>query len=323
MEKIISFIKMEELRKNKMRTYLIGITSSLLLLTACSRKLVNNKSNYVEKRKEEIAANEKQAIKTLEKKFKVDQDYAMQLIQHSNTPYYSRTADSPGCLIGKVIIRIFDDSAQTKPSPVTIENLYEGPGQIKQYSTIMNGELFSRDIYYRNNYFLLDSIVKSDRIGLKSKVIFKYEKDRYSIVSVDDKLTMKSIVFYLNDHYQCIKKETFNGSGDLVGLSTFNYDNHGRIAEETDETRVLKYEYKNGHDLMYAVLRIYDKKSGELQTEDIQLQNKNLYTAIYKSKGKMFSKATVVTTPDGCIKNVYNYNGDNKIITAYEYIYQH
>jgi len=314
---------MEGLKKNKMKSYSIGIISGLLLLTACSRKLVIDKANYAEKRKAEIAQNEKKAIQTLEKKFKVDQDYAMQLIQHSNTPYYSKTADSPRCLTGKMIIRIFDDSAQLKPSPVQLETIYEGPGQVKQYSTIMNGELYTRDVYYRNNYFLIDSIVKTDFIGLRSKTVFKYEKDKYSIVSIDEKLTMTSIVFYLNDHYQCIKKETFNGRGNLVGLSTFSYDNHGRIAEETDETRILKYEYKNEQDHMYAALRIYDKKSGELQTEDIQLQEKNQYSAIYKSKGKVFSKTSVVTTPDGCIKTVYNYNGDNKVITSYEYIYQH
>lgn len=306
-----------------MRKELLGTISCVLLLTACSRKLVNDKPNYIQKRKEEIAENEKKAIKTLETKFKVDQDYAAQLIQHSNTPFYSKTADSPHCVSGKEIIKIFEDSAQIKPSPVRVETIYEGPGQVKQYSTYVYDELNSRDIYYRNNYHLIDSIVKTNHKGLQSKVVFKYEKDRFSIVSVDENLTMTSNLFYLNARYQCIKKETFNGSGDLVGSSAYSYDNYGRVIEETDETRILKYEYKDGQYHMYTALRTYDKKTGELQTEDLQQQDPKLTTAIYKNKGNVFLKVIVVTTPNGCIKTVYNYNGDNNITAVYEYSYPH
>lgn len=305
-----------------MRKELMSTLSCLLLLTACSRKLANDKVNYVQKRKAEIAENEKKAIKTLEKKFKVDKDYAVKLIQHSNTSFYPKTADGPGCLTGKVVILIFDDSAQTKSSPVRMETVYDEPELVKQYSMIMNDELYSRDVYYRNNYHLIDSIIKTDYKGLKSKIVFKYEKNRYSIVSVDEKFTMISNVFHLDDRYRCIKKETFNGSGDLVGSSAFSYDIRGRITEENDETRIIRYEYKNAQDQAYSAMRLYDKNSGELQTESLQQQDKNKWINISKNNGQIFSKAVLVTTPNGCVKTVYNYNGDNKVTAVYEYLYQ-
>lgn len=323
MEKIISFTKMEELRKNKMRSYLPGIISGLLLFTSCSRKLANNNSNYVQKRKEEIAENEKNAKQTLEKKLRIDQRYADQLMQNANTSFYSKTEGNLVCLTGKEIIRFFEDSAQTKRGPLRIETLYIKPGQTKQYSMFINDSLYSRDVYYRNNYFLIDSIIKTDYKGLKSKIVFKYERDRFSLVSVDEKLTMKSNVFYLDDHYQCIKKETFNGSGDLVGSSVFSYDKHRRITEETDETRSIKYEYKNEQDDIYSAMRLYSKQNGELLTETLQHQDKNQWIQISKSNGVLRSKTILVTTTDGCIKTVYNYNGDNKIIEVYEYNYQY
>lgn len=306
-----------------MRNYLPVIISGLLLLTSCSRKLANNKSNYVQKRKEEIAENEKKAKQTLEKKFRIDQRYAEQLIQNANTSFYSKTEGNLACLSGKEIIRLFEDSAQTKRGPLRIETLYIKPGQTKQYSMFINDSLYSRDVYYRNDYFLIDSIIKTDYKGLKSKIVFKYERDRFSLVSVDEKLTMKSNVFYLNDRYQCIKNETFNGSGDLVGSSAFIYDKHGRITEETDETRTIKYEYKNEQDPIYTAMRLYSKKNGELLTETLQHKNKNQWIQISKSNGLLRSKTILSLTSDGCLKTVYNYNSDDKITEVYEYNYQY
>ena len=306
-----------------MKRGLWGFASCLLLLTACSRKMVTDKANYVQKRKEEIAKNEKKAKQTFEKKFRINQRYAVHLMRNANTSFYPTSTGYPACLSGKVIIRFFEDSAQTKTSRVRMETLYNRPEQVKQSSMFINEALYSNDVYYRNNYLLIDSIVMSDSKGFKSKIVFKYEKNRFSIVSVDEKSTMSSNIFYLDNQYHCIKNETFNGSGDLVGSTAFRHDKHGRITEETDETRIIKYEYKNEQDPIYAAMRLYDKKSGELQTETLQQQDKNRFINISKNNGRVFSKTVLVTTPDGCVKTVYHYNGDNKITEVYEYIYQH
>ena len=130
-------------------------------------------------------------------------------------------------------------------------------------------------------------------------------------------------IFYLDKRYRCIKNKSFDGSGDPVGLTTFSYDKQGRITEETDETRTIKYEYRNEHNPIFSAMRLYDKKSGELQTETLQQQDKNRFINISKNNGRVFSKTILVTTPDGCVKTVYNYNGDNKITQVYEYIFQH
>lgn len=305
-----------------MRNYLMGTISGLLLLTACSRKLVNDKANYVQKRKEEIAENEKKAKQTLEKKFSIDQRYAEQLMQNANTPFYSKTEGKVACLFGKETIRLFEDSAQTKRGPLRIETMYIKPGQIKQYSMFINDSLYSRDVYHRNNYFLIDSIVKTDYKGSRSKIVFKYERDRFSLVSVDEKSTMKSNVFYLNDRYQCIKNETYNGSGDLVGSTAFIYDKYGRVTEEPDETRTIKYEYKNEQDPIFSAMRLYSKKNGGLLTETLQHKDKNQWIQISKKNGQLSSKTILNLTSEGCLKTVYNYNGDNKLVEVYEYNYQ-
>ncbi len=437
MEKIISFTKMEELRKNKIRRGLLGFISCLLLLTACSRKMMvttnpepatqphaiknkkqvtlvffnsendgklenhfsiykrfanaftnavnvfvlkidkneviefenngyyyfhnngikanhgmilsngvdkpivetnpdryiktyesyfgvpfNDKVYYSQKRKAEIAENRRRSIQTLEKNFKIDQSYAAQIIQHSNSSFYPKHVGIARCLTGKVVIKIFEDSAQTKKSPVQLETVYDNDGQVKRNSTFMNNELFSEYIYYRSAYHLIDSIVNTDSKGARSKSVFKYETSKYSVISVDEKNTMTALVFYLNDRFQCVKNESSNGSGDLVGSSTFIYDNLGRISVETNETQTLKYEYKNEED-MFATMRSYSTKNGELQTESIRQQDKGVSTQIFKNKGGVFLKNIVVTTPDGCVKTVYNYNGDGKITNVYEYSYEH
>jgi hypothetical protein len=437
MEKIISFTKMEELRKNKIRRGLLGFISCLLLLTACSRKMVvttnpepatqphaiknkeqvtlvffnsenagklenhfsiykrfanaftnaenvfvlkidkneviefenngyyyfhnngikanhgmilsngvdkpivetnpdrytktyesyfgvpfNDKVYYSQKRKAEIAENQRRAIQTLEKRFKIDKSYAAQIIQHSNSSFYPKYAGIARCLTGKVVIKIFEDSAQTKKSPVQLETEYGSNGQLKRNSTFMNNELFSEDVYYRSAYHLIDSIVNTDSKGARSKSVFKYEPGKYSVISVDPKNTMTSHVFYLNDRFQCVKRETSNGSGDLVGSSSFIYDNLGRISIETNETQTLKYEYKNEEDV-FATMRSYSTKNGELQTENIRKQDKGVTTQIFKNRGRVFLKNILVTTPDGCLKTAYNYNGDDKITKVYEYSYEH
>jgi hypothetical protein len=221
-----------------------------------------------------------------------------------------------------VVIKIFEDSAQTKKSPVQLETVYDNDGKVKRNSTFMNNELFSEDVFYRNAYHLIDSIVNTDSKGARSKSVFKYETGKYSVISVDEKNTMTSHVFYLNNHFQCVKSETSNGSGDLVGSSTFIYDNLGRISVETNETQTLKYEYKNEED-MFATMRSYSTKNGELQTENIRQQDKGVTTQIFKNKGGVFLKNIVVTTPDGCVKTAYNYNGDGKITNVSEYSYEH
>jgi hypothetical protein len=204
-----------------------------------------------------------------------------------------------------------------------METLYNKPEQIRQYSMFMNEALYSNEIYYRNNYQLIDSIVKTDSKGLKSKIVFKYEKNRFSIVSRDEKSTMGFNIFYLDNRYRCIKNESFNGSGDKIGSTAYSYDRYGRITEETDETRTIKYEYKNEQDPIFAAMRLYDKKSGELQTETLHQQDKNRVINISKNNGRVFLKTVLVTTPDGCVKTVYCYNGDNKITQVYEYIFEH
>ena len=133
---------------------------------------------------------------------------------------------------------------------------------------------------------------------------------------------MTALVFYLNDRFQCVKNESSNGSGDLVGSTSFIYDNLGRISVETNETQTIKYEYKNEED-MYARMRSYSTKNGELQTENIRQQDKNASTLIFKNKGRVFQKIILVTTPDGCVKTAYNYNGDAKITMVSEYSYEH
>ena len=299
------------------------IISCLLLVTSCSRKMVTDKVNYVQNRKAEIAENEKKAKQTLRKKFRIKQRYAERLMHNANTSFYPKSTGYPACLTGKVIIRFFEDSAQTKTSPVRMETQYNKPEQIGQYSMFINEALYSNDIYYRNNYQLIDSIVKTDSKGLKSKIVFKYEKNRFLIVSVDERSTMSSNIFYLDKRYRCTRNESFNGSGDLVGSTVFSYDKQGRITEDTDETRIIKYEYKNEQDPIFAVMRLYDKKSGALQTETLQQRDKNKCINISKNNGRVFSKTILVTTPDGCVKTVYNYNGDNKITQVYEYIFQY
>jgi hypothetical protein len=282
----------------------------------------NDKVYYSQKRKAEIAENQRRSIQTLEKNFKIDQRYAAKIIQHSNSHFYPKDAGIVRCLTGKVVIKIFEDSAQTKQSPVQLETVYDNDGHVKRSSTFMNNELFSEDVYYRNAYHLIDSIVNTDSKGGRSKSVFKYESGKYSIISVDPKNIMTSHVFYLNDRFQCVKKETSNGSGDLVGSSTYMYDHLGRLSVETNETQTLKYEYKNEEE-MFAAMRSYSTENGELQTENIRKQDKGVTTQIFKNKGRVFLKNIQITTPEGCVKTVYNYNGDGKITTVSEYSFEH
>ncbi|WP_220392901.1 hypothetical protein [Chitinophaga lutea] len=280
----------------------------------------NDKVYYSRMRKAEIATRQKAAIATLEKKFKVDQRYAAQLAAHSNTSFYPKNPGNSRCLTGKVTVRFYEDSARTKKSPVRTETVYDENGQLQRYTMFMNDALFSEDIYYRNSYHLIDSIVKTDNNGLRSATVFKYGKDRFSIVSVDAKNMMISNVFQLNDRFQCVRKETFNGSGDLVGASSFKYDTLGRVIEETGATQRIRYEY-NGQEEFYAVMRIYGAPDGALLTENIRQQGKDRLLMVSKNDGRVSSRSISFMSPDGCIKTAYNYNGNDKITEVYEYFY--
>ncbi|UKJ08597.1 hypothetical protein [Solitalea lacus] len=281
----------------------------------------NDKVYYGQKRKTEIAERQKKSEQTLKSKFKVDQNYATQFIKHSNSSFYPKSSQNLNCLNGKVTIKTFLDSAKTKKGAVQIETLYDRNGLMKCYSTFINGELFSEDIYYRNAYNLLDSIVKIDNKGSRSKSVFKYEKHRYSIITVDERTKMHSNIFYLNNQFQCFKKETLNDNGDVLTVALLTYDNWGRIIEETTESQKIKYEYNQQEDF-YSSMKLYSTKSGALLTENTRKEEKCMVVYISKNNEKLLSKTISLNNSNGCTQTVYNYNGDNKISEVYEYFYE-
>ena len=282
----------------------------------------NDKVYYSKLRKAEIAERQKESEKELKLKFKVDQNYAHNLIQNSNVSYYPKPNAFFKCSKGKVTAKAFRDSTKTAKSFMQIETLYDKNGLIKQYSTIINGVLYSDDLYYRNSYHLIDSIVRRNEKGEKSKDVFKYGKKQFSIISVDEKNVMIAIVFHLNDKFQCAKSETVNGSGDVIAISFFEYDDLGRIVKEANATQKLVYEYKNQQEDFYSKMKIYNIMDNALLSENIRYSEGNKDIFISKEKDKILSKTISLNDSNGCAKMIYNYNSDNNLSEVYEYSYE-
>lgn len=282
----------------------------------------NDKVYYSKLRKAEIAERQKESQKQLGAKFKIDENYATLLIKNSNISYYPKKPASLSCSNGKVIVKFFEDTTRVKKNIMQSETLYDKKGQTKQYSTFINDVLYSEDIYYRNSFNLIDSIVRKDEKGSKAKDIFKYGKNQLAVISVNEKKAMISNVFYLNDKFQCIKKETLNGSGDVVITSFLKYDNWGRITEENNATQKIKYEYKNQHEDFYSNMKFYNIKDNALITENIRYEDGNKAFFISKNKDKILSKTISLNNPIGCTKMVYNYDSNNKLSVIYEYFYE-
>lgn len=282
----------------------------------------NDKVYYGQKRKAEIATHQTEAEKLLKERVKIDNRYATQLITNSNTSFYPKKVFNQACRTGKVIIQLFEDSVKTKKGAVQIETVYNSEGQIKSNTTLINGVAYANEIYYRNAYQLIDSIVKIDEKGLKSKSVFKYGKNQYAIVSIDGPSIMTSGIFYLNDKFQCVKKETLNGSGDVVRTTACRYDDRGRIIEEVSEDQRLVYEYKNRQDEFYASLKSYNTKTQSLMHESTRLDENGKVIFINKANNKILSTSVSVNDLNGCTKTVYNYNGDLTINEVYAYYYE-
>lgn len=282
----------------------------------------NDKVYYSTMRKTEVAERQKESQKILEARFKIDQDYADHLIKNSNISYYPRKSASLSCTNGKVIATVFDDTTKTKKSIMQEESFYDPRGLIKKYSTFINEALFSEDEYFRNSMGLIDSIVRTDKKGLKNKSIFKYAKNHFTIISVDEKNIMVSKMYHLNDKFQCIKIETLNGSGDVLLTSVLKYDDLGRMIEETSENQTILYEYKNQKEDFYSTMKIYDAADHKLFGENIRYEEGNRIIFISKNKNKVLSKTISLNNSNGCTKMVYNYDSDNKLINVFEYCYK-
>ncbi len=280
----------------------------------------NDKVYYAGKRKAEVSERQRESRQILEKQFAMDQHYADQVATCSNTAFYPPPTAYPRCQSGRVTVRFFEDSARIKKSPVRTETIYDNNNRLQRYTMYMNDVLFSDDVYHRNRYNLIDSIVRTDNNGQRGATVFKYEKNRYSIVSVDARNVMVSNVFHLDDGFRCVRKETFNGSGDLVGVSRFTYDSIGRIAEETDATQKITYQY-SGREATFTIMRLYSLENGALLTEHTRQQLNHMQSLITKNNGRVTAKSVSVTGPSGCIKTAYNYNADGKITDVYEYSY--
>lgn len=284
--------------------------------------LFNDKVYYTSMRKAEAAKRQKESRQKLEEKFKVNENYAALLIKNSNTSYYPKNSFNLSCLKGKVIAEVFTDSTRNTKSIMQLETVYDKNGLTKQYSTFINDALYSEDVYYRNSYNLIDSIVHRNEKGVKSKAVFKYEKNQFAIISVDEKDVMISNIFHLNDKFQCIKSETVNGSGDVVLTNFFEYDNLGRIIKETGSTQKILYKYKNQQEVFYSNLKVYSLKDNVLLSENIRYKEGNKDIFISKNKDKLLSKTISLNNSNDCTKMVYNYDSNKKLINVFEYFYK-
>ena len=281
----------------------------------------NDKVYYSKLRKTEIAGRQKEAEKKLKERFKIDQNYADKLIKNSNIAYYPLKRAALNCTNGKVITKIFDDTIPGKKSIMQEENWYDQNGLLKKYATFINDALFSEDVYYRNPSGLIDSIVRTDKKGLKNKSVFKYSKNHVNIISVDEKNIMVSKTYHLNDKFQCTSIETLNGSGDVVATSFLKYDDFGRAMEETSGNQMIKYEYKNDKEDFYSAIKIINIPDNKLLSENIRYEERNKIIFISRNKDKILSKTISFTDSNGCTKKVCNYNMDNKLINVFEYFY--
>lgn len=293
----------------------------ILLLSSCAKK-IQPKASFQDLRKAEIAARQKQSRQKLEKTSHIDENYAFQLINNANSSFYPKKSGALNCLNGKVVIEIFEDSARTKRSTTHLETLYDKKGLTKRSATYIDKVLFSEDTYYRNAYNLIDSIVSTDKNGWKTRNVFKYRKDQFSVISVDRKNVMVSNVFHLNRKLQCVKAETLNGSGDLVGIILFKYDDSGRIIEEVSDTRKTVYEYESQQADFYSSVKFYNIKDGTFLSENIRSEDKEKVVFISKKGDKVLSKTISWNNANGCNHIVYNYNAEGKLTAVYEYLYE-
>lgn len=292
----------------------------LLLLSSCAKKL-QPEGSFQDIRKAEIAARQEKSRQKLRRASNLNEDDAVQLIHNANTSFYPKKSGTLNCLKGKVIVEIFEDSARTKKSATHLETLYDKNGLTIRSATYNDKVLFSEDVYYRNPYHLIDSIVNTDKNGLKTSHVFKYRRDQFSVISVDSKNVMVSNVFHLNDKFQCVKAETLNGSGDLVGTILFKYDNAGRIIEEVSDTRKMIYGYKNQQEDFYSSIKFYNIKDGTFLSENLRYEDKGKLVFVSKNGDRIFSKTIELDHANGCTNIVYNYNADGKLTAVYEYLY--
>ncbi|WP_281322096.1 hypothetical protein [Flavobacterium aestivum] len=282
----------------------------------------HDKIECVKTREEEIAKRQKESRQKLEEKFKINENYATRFIKNSNILIFPKASSNLSCLSGKVITKTFNDSTKTTKCIMRSETLYDKNGLEKQYTTFINDALQSEFMYYRNPYNLIDSTVQRDAKGVKSKYVYKYGKNQCTIINVDGKNAMISKVYHLNNKFQCIKEETFNGSGDLVRTTFSKYDEWGRVIEESDDTQKLQYEYKNQQEDFYSNLKNYDLKDNVLLSENIRYEEGNKSIFILKNKDKILFKSIALINSNKCTKMIYNYDADNKLTTVYEYFYE-
>ena len=305
----------------KIKSGLICLAFGMLLLSSCAKKL-QPKVSFHEIRKAEIAARQEKSRQKLARASNLDDNDAFQLIHNANTSFYPKKSGALNCMKGKVVVEIFDDSARTKRSSTHLETLYDKNGLTIRSATYIDKVLFSEDVYYRNAYHLIDSIVSTDQKGLKTSSVFKYRKDQFSVISVDRKNVMVSNVFHLNDKFQCVKAETLNGSGDLVGATLFKYDDSGRIIEEVSDARKMIYGYENQQADFYSSIKFYNVKDATFLTENIRSEDKDKVIFISKNGNKVLSKTILLNNANGCTHVVYNYNAEGKLTAVYEYLYE-
>lgn len=247
--------------------------------------------------------------------FKPDQQYAEEIIQHSNSIHYLRASikDPSGkCTCSEKTFQMYEDSLMQKKMPVSVVYQYNNANQIMGMQTFIEEKENSKLTYIRAANGLIEKMISSAG-GTTDTVQFIYEKDRYHTLSLSNGHPYLYETFYLNDQKQCVRRFSNNADQTKRSETNYIYDQHGRLVRESNGQSETVYQYQNDSDDVYSISSDYQLNPRKL-TFHLQMSwEQNRQILLRKDEKQQQLMKTVVVTDGNCNNKTYTYDKDNQL----------
>lgn len=277
---------------------------------------------YYKERKERIKKqNIQKAQDILKTNYVVIKEYATAIQKNPYSLYIPKNRFNPKCKNDVIVINEYYDSSKKRKTGLQVVELFDKNNQIIKRTELYNKNLRAETTYYRDAYSLIDSIIKIDTKGVKTKEIFKYNKDYFAILSEENKKVYLKAFYKLDPNtFLPVYGEKYDAGGEMEGFpKNYKYDNLNRIIEEDEGVFKILYTYKNPTDLNYSNFKKIENK--KIVAEKNVIFNKKKQRVEIKQDGKTISKSVTRTEFSKCKETRLEYN-NGKFTSCFEYIYQ-
>lgn len=285
----------------------------------------NDKEFYKNKRTNLKNENEQEATEIVNSNFTITKDYAEKLIKNSSSAHYTIVRKKRNsCNSGQVYMYSYSDSLKTKKLENYSLTKYNKNNQVSETIYYNNKEYQSETKYYYNKFNLIDSIItvtKNKNEISYSKNMYVYQKDNYSIIDFENNKKSLSKVYNLNSKLQCTSLKSYNNSATVVRETFYKYDEYSRLIEENQEDKKMVYTYENPDSENYFYIKVFENNEiVEIKNTNYKKDGFDFFVNQYKGKLNFYYKTSL--NKNNCIKEVYNYDKNNKFTILYEYVYE-